>query len=75
MKEQITKNVIREVCNDFVDATIVGLEEYENDFPYTLACINFIIELKKKEINVSLNSFIDVIWDNIYKEISNYLAR
>ena len=75
MKEQITKNVIREVCNDFVDTIIVGLEEYENDFPYTLACINFITELKKKEINVSLNSFIDVIWDNVYKEVSNYLVR
>ena len=44
MKEEISKNIIKQLCNDFVDTICVGLEEYPDEFPYTLACINFIYE-------------------------------
>ncbi|MDD3340989.1 MAG: hypothetical protein PHN72_02150 [Bacilli bacterium] len=75
MKEEIKRNVVKEICSDFVDTIIVGMEEYEKDFPYSLAVINFILELREKGINVNTNMFIDVIWDNMYKEFTNYLGR
>lgn len=75
MKEEVKRNVVKELCSDFVEAIIVGMEEYESDFPYSIACINFIAELREKSINVDLNAFIDIIRDNLYKELSNYLAR
>ena len=75
MKEEIKRNVVKEICSDFVDTIIVGMEEYEKDFPYSLAVINFISELREKGINVNTNMFIDIIWDNMYKEFTNYLGR
>lgn len=76
MKELVLRKVIEMVCDDYIDALLVGIEEYENDFPYTLACANFISELKEKNIIVEFNDvFIDTVRDRIYKEISNYLAR
>lgn len=64
------------VCDDYIDALLVGIEEYEKEFPYTLACANFISELKEKNIIVEFNDvFIDTVRDRIYRETSNYLAR
>mgnify|MGYP004660043659 CR=1 FL=1 len=40
MKEEISKNIIKQLCNDFVDAICVDLKEYPDEFPYTLAFIN-----------------------------------
>ena len=38
MKEEISKNIIKQLCNDFVDTICVGLEEYPDEFPYTFFC-------------------------------------
>lgn len=76
MKEEIIKKVITMVCEDYIDTLIVGIEEYEKDFPYTIACANFISELKSKNIIIEFNDvFIDKVRDKIYRETSNYLAR
>ncbi len=76
MKEEIIKKVITMVCEDYVDALIVGIDEYEKDFPYTIACANFISELKSKNIIIEFNDvFIDKVRDRIYRETSNYLVR
>ena len=76
MKEEMLKKVIEMVCDDYIDALLVGVEEYSRDFPYTIACANFIAELKEKNIIVEFNSiFIDIVRDRIYRETSNYLAR
>ncbi len=76
MKELVLRKVIEMVCDDYIDALLVGIEEYEKEFPYTLACANFISELKEKNIIVEFNDvFIDTVRDRIYRETSNYLAR
>lgn len=76
MKDKITRLLIGSVCDDFIDTLLVGIEEYNSDFPYTIACVNFICELKSKNINADFNDiFVDMVRDKIYKETSNYLAR
>lgn len=76
MKEDVLKDLIKMICDDYIDSLIVGIEEYEKDFPYTIACANFISKLKEKNIIVEFNDvFIDMVRDRIYRETSNYLAR
>lgn len=77
MKEEISKNIIKQLCNYFVDTICVGLEESPDEFPYTLACINFIYELKVKGIyfNFKIISECFNILESIYNESIKYLAR
>lgn len=55
MKEEISKNIIKQLCNDFVDTICVDLEEYPDEIPYTLACIN---SLKQENDSLSPLSFL-----------------
>lgn len=76
MKEDIIKKVITMVYEDYIDTLIVGIEEYEKDCPYTIACTNFISGLKNKNLIIEFNdAFIDKVREKIYRETSNYLAR
>lgn len=76
MNEIVLRKLITMICDDYIDTLLVGIEEYEKDFPYTIACANFIAELKSKNIMVEFNDvFIDKIRDMLYRETSNYLAR
>ena len=76
MKELVLRKIIEMVCDDYIDTLLVGIEEYEKEFPYTLACANFISELKDKNIIIQFNDvFVDTVRDKIYRETSNYLAR
>ena len=65
------------VCSDdYIDTLLTGIEENEDDFPYTIACSNFIDELKKKNIIADFYKTFDCdIIDKIYRETSDYLAR
>lgn len=79
MRENELRKIISFVCDDYVDTILTSLEEEEDivkDFPYTIACSNFIGELRDKNIIVDLvNTFEDTIIDRIVREISNFLAR
>lgn len=76
MREDIMRKLITMICDDYIEALLTGVEEYEQDFPYTIACTNYISELKEKNIIVGFNDvFIDTVRDRIYRETSNYLAR
>lgn len=76
MNELVLRKIISMICDDYIDTLIVGIEENEKAFPYTIACSNFIIELKNKNIMVEFNDiFIDKVRDKIYRETSNYLAE
>ena len=77
MKEKILKNVAQYLCDDFVDTICTGFEESSNDFPFTLACANFIYELKSKGININISLFAQCpdIFDNMYNELSKYLSK
>ncbi len=70
------RKIVEMVCEDYIDTILVGMEEYEKDFPFTIACANFLKELRSKNIKVRFEEiFIDMVRDNIYRETSNYLAR
>lgn len=76
MKDEVLRKIIEFVCDGYIDALLTGIEEYEKDFPYTIACANFISELKRKNILVDFNIvFDDSIIDMVFRETSNYLAR
>lgn len=75
MKSDIMKMFAKNIVADFGDVILVGLEEEPELFPYSMACINFIYELKEKGINVTLNSFSEIVRDELYRECSRYLAR
>ena len=76
MKEDIMRKLITMICDDYIEALLTGIKEYKQDFPYTIACANYISELKQKNIIVEFNEiFIDTVRDRIYRETSNYLAR
>ncbi len=74
--EDILKNILTIVCDNFVDTLLVGIEEYEKDFPYTIAVANFIAELRNHNIVVDFyGTFDSKIIDMVNRETSNYLAR
>lgn len=76
MKEDAKKKIIAMVCEDYIDTLLIGTKEYSKDFPYTIACANFIGELKEKNIIVEFNDIlIDTVKDRIYRETINYLVR
>lgn len=75
MKEDITKMFISNICMDFEDVLLVGIEENKEQFSYSIACINFIYELKEQGINANLNSFSEIIRNELYEECKRYLAR
>lgn len=76
MREEILRKIITLISEDYIETLLTGIEEYEKDFPYTIACANFMSELKSKNIIVDFYKTFDVsIRDMIYRETSNYLAR
>lgn len=76
MREDIMRKLITMICDDYIEALLTGIEEYEQDFPYTIACANFMSELKSKNIIVDYYKTFEVsIRDMVYRETSNYLAR
>lgn len=76
MKEEILRKLITLISEDYIETLLTGIKEYEQDFPYTIACANFMSELKSKNIVVNFYNTFDIsIIDMIYRETSNYLAR
>lgn len=75
MKKDISKGLVKQLCNEYVDVILVGMEEYSEDFPYTLAVINFINTLYGKCEYINLEDFSERVRDCIYKEMTDYLAR
>lgn len=76
MNNEILINIITNICDGYVDSIMTGIEECEEDFPYTIACCKFLSKLKEHNILISFNgAFEDRIVDMVYREMSNYLAR
>ncbi len=76
MQEEILRKLITLISEDYIETLLTGIKEYEKDFPYTIACANFMSELKSKNIVVNFYNTFDIsIIDMIYRETSNYLAR
>lgn len=77
MRDAVLRKIVSMVCDGYVDTIITAIEEDNTkDFPITIACANFIAELKSKNIILELvGTFEDTIIDRIFREVSNYLAR
>ena len=53
-----------------------NIEDNKREFPYAIACANYIAELKENNIIVGLNDvFVDIVIDRIFREFSNYIGR
>ena len=75
MKEEIIRQLLFMVCDGFNDTLMTCVEEQKDRLPYLMACVNFIYELKQKNIRVEFNEmFTDITLDRIFRETSNYLA-
>ena len=55
MERFALRKIVSSVCDDYIDTLLTGIEENEDDFPYTIACSNFIDELKKLEQNTQIS--------------------
>ena len=76
MREEMLRKLITLITEDYIDTLLTGIEEYEKDFPYTIACANFMSELKSKNIVVDFYTTFEVsIRDMVYRETTNDLAR
>lgn len=69
MKEKVLRKVIESICDGYVDTLITGIDEYEKNFPYTIACANFIYEyvdiIKLDKIKRKKNNICDIQVANI----------
>lgn len=78
-REKELMNILSMVFDGYTDSILTALEEDKNNekiFPFTLACIDFINNLKEKNIKVELSDvFIDTVIDRIFREVSNYMGR
>lgn len=76
MNKQELRKIAEFVCNGYVDMIMENIEDRKREFPYAIACANYIAELKEKNIIVELNNvFIDIVIDRIFREFSNYIGR
>ena len=76
MNKQELRKIAEFVCNGYVDTITENIEDRKMEFLYAIACANYIVELKEKNIIVELNDiFIDIVIDRIFREFSNYIGR
>lgn len=52
MERFALRKIVSSVCDDYIDTLLTGIEENEDDFPYTIACYNFIDEWKDITKNI-----------------------
>lgn len=73
MNEKVAKIVLLDICNNYIDVIISGLEEEKEKLVYTNALIEFI---SKIGIENKLNDiFVAKFLDKIDIEIAQYLGR
>ena len=48
LKNEAMHKIVEFVCDGYIDSLLTSIKEYEEYFPYTIACVNFINELNKK---------------------------
>lgn len=75
MQKEVIKSFIHEVVEDFENILIQELNENSEQFPYTNACVEFIIHLANKGITISLDAFDQEIIDHVYRELITVLGN
>lgn len=74
MRKEVVRNVIDEVLKDFGNILVEELCDNQDGFPYTNACIDFIVDLKNKGISIDFNAFDQDILDQVYRELISILS-
>ena len=74
MREEVIKSVLSNISADFMRCFETGLEEHQDQFPYTLALIKSVIELRKNNKEVNLNKLIDPIRIELNKEWNEHFS-
>lgn len=76
MDIEVAKVLASMVCDNYVDLILTNIEEDKARFPYTICCINFISELKKRNINLKFNDiFVDKFINKINIEFANFISE
>lgn len=76
MKEKVLQKIITVLSENLSDTLLIDIEECPKDFPYTIAVINFMTELMKKNIIIDyFQLFDEFIIYMVNREITNYWAR
>lgn len=73
-KTKSIEKIIEYVCDGFDSALITGIDELPEEFPYTVACAEYIDKLSESNIKKGFgDSFTEDIIDNVIREMANYL--
>jgi hypothetical protein len=75
MKKEVIKTFINEVVHDLENILIEELDENREQFPYTNACLEFIIQLENQGIAMTLDAFDQEIIDHVYRELITILSH
>jgi len=75
MNKDVTKEIVKEISNSYYNVIIDGLDEQEHRFLILKLVIDFVVKLREKNINMSLdNIFNDTIINMIYDETNKYIG-
>lgn len=69
MKEDVLIKIVEMICLGYVDTILTGIEEQECRFPYTIACANFMSDLKEKIYYLTLIPY------SLTQSVINYLKK
>ena len=76
MKDNIKFEIVRNICDCYVDVLMAGLEEETEKFPLTLCIIDFITKLREKNIVYKIDDiFISTFLDKVNIETDNYIGK
>lgn len=75
MRKEVIKKIIDGIVQDFGNILVEELSENGELFPYTNACIDFIMELEEKGIRISFDAFDQDILDKVYRELISILSH
>lgn len=75
MRKEVIKQIVHTIMNDFENILVDELSESSSQFPYTNACISFIIELQEKGISTDFDAFDQEIIDYVYRELVTILVQ
>ena len=75
MQKEIETFLIKEICEEFENVILNGIEEEKEKFIYFNACVEFLRNLKKHGLSIDINYFSEYLIDKLYKELKAYLGR
>ncbi len=76
MKEDIINEIASSISKSYYEVLINGFKEEENEFHISICIINFIINLREKNIICNIDDiFVSSFLDKIIIEANKYIGR